>query len=123
MSLGFLKDKYGTVDIILALTTYLVTKVPGCQVTPSNYDLVDIYAKISRFLLSPQQLTDETQKDSIHATPFWHERKQVILQHFDTALVHDALEAKDIGIKGESRFKPQYATKLMHLKGYCVAHV
>ena len=71
----------------------------------------------------PQQLTDETQKDSIHATPFWHKCNQVIPQHFDTALVHDALEAEDIGLKGESRFKPQYATKLMHPQGYRVTYV
>ncbi|KAF8528243.1 hypothetical protein JB92DRAFT_3093083 [Gautieria morchelliformis] len=100
VSLQFLKDKHGAVDIVPALTTYLATKVPGSRVTPSNYDLVDVYAKISRFLLSPQRLTDETQKDSVRATPFRHERKQVIPQHFDTALVHDYLEAKDIGLKG-----------------------
>ncbi|KAF8517451.1 hypothetical protein JB92DRAFT_3113473 [Gautieria morchelliformis] len=99
VSLQFLQDKHGAVDIVPALTTYLATKVPGSRVTPSNYDLVDVYAKISRFLLSPQRLTDETQKDSIRATPFRHERKQVILQHFDTALVHDDLEAEDVGLK------------------------
>ncbi|KAF8511547.1 hypothetical protein JB92DRAFT_2813160 [Gautieria morchelliformis] len=99
VSLQFLKDKHGAVDIVPALTTYLATKVPGSRVTRSNYDLVDVYAKISRFLLSPQQLTDETQKDSVRATPFQHERKQVIPQHFDTALVHDDLEAEDIGLK------------------------
>ena len=37
--------------------------------------------------------------------------------------MHDALEAEDVGLKGESRFKPQYATKLTHPKGYCVTHV
>ncbi|KAF8486519.1 hypothetical protein JB92DRAFT_3258522, partial [Gautieria morchelliformis] len=100
VSLQFLKDKHGAVDIVPALTTYLATKVPGSRVTPSNYDLVDVYAKISRFLLSPQRLTDETQKDSVRATPFRHERKQVIPQHFDTALVHDDLEAEDVGLKG-----------------------
>ena len=115
--------QYGTVDIVPALTTYLVTKVPGWQVTPSNYNLINVYAKILRFLLSPQWLTDETQKDRFHATPFWHKCNQVIPQHFDTALVHDALEAEDIGLKGESRFKPQYATKLMHPQGYRVTYV
>ncbi|KAF8485577.1 hypothetical protein JB92DRAFT_3131185 [Gautieria morchelliformis] len=72
VSLEFLKDKHSAVDIVPALTTYLVTKVPACRVTPSNYDLVDVYAKILRFLLSPQRLTDETQKDSVRATPFQH---------------------------------------------------
>ncbi|KAF8511993.1 hypothetical protein JB92DRAFT_3174281 [Gautieria morchelliformis] len=76
VSLQFLKDKHDAVDIIPALTTYLATKVPGSRVTPSNYDLIDVYAKISRFLLSPQRLTDETQKDSVRATPFRHERKR-----------------------------------------------
>ncbi|KAF8479966.1 hypothetical protein JB92DRAFT_3133291 [Gautieria morchelliformis] len=99
VSLEFLKDKYGAVNIVLALTTYLVTKVPGCHVTPSNYDLVNVYAQILRSRLSPQCLTDETQKDSICATPFWHECTQAIPQHFDTALVHDDLEAQDVGLK------------------------
>ena len=37
--------------------------------------------------------------------------------------MHDPLEAEDIGLKGESRFKPQYATKLTHPKGYRIACV
>ncbi|KAF8513875.1 hypothetical protein JB92DRAFT_3083116 [Gautieria morchelliformis] len=84
VSLESLKDMYGAVDIVLGLTTYL----------------------ISRSLLSPQRLTNQMQKDTIHATPFRHEHRQAIPQHFDTALVHDDLEAEDIG-----------------LKGYCIAHV
>ncbi|KAF8513879.1 hypothetical protein JB92DRAFT_3116025 [Gautieria morchelliformis] len=77
VSLESLKDMYGAVDIVLGLTTYL----------------------ISRSLLSPQRLTNQMQKDTIHATPFRHEHRQAIPQHFDTALVHDDLEAEDIGLK------------------------
>ncbi|KAF8522866.1 hypothetical protein JB92DRAFT_3094189 [Gautieria morchelliformis] len=93
---------HGAVDFVRALQAYLNDYVPKCCVTASVYDFMDIYKQITIDLPSPQRLTDETQLDTIRATPGHPNpgRKNPEPDHFDCVLVHEDGLAEDAGIKG-----------------------
>ncbi|KAF8530855.1 hypothetical protein JB92DRAFT_2804267 [Gautieria morchelliformis] len=93
---------HGAVDFVPALQAYLNEYVPKCCVTASVYDFVDVYKQITIELPSPQRLTDETQRDTIRATPGHPNpgRKNPEPDHFDCVLVHEDGLAEDVGIKG-----------------------
>ncbi|KAF8509179.1 hypothetical protein JB92DRAFT_3089306 [Gautieria morchelliformis] len=95
-------NNHGAVDFVPALQAYLNAHVPKGCVTASVYDFVDVYKQIIIDLPSPQQLTDETQHDTIRATPGHPNpgRKKSEPDHFDCVLVHEDGVAEDVGIKG-----------------------
>ncbi|KAF8499406.1 hypothetical protein JB92DRAFT_3099295 [Gautieria morchelliformis] len=95
-------NNHGAVDFVPALQAYLNAHVPKGCVTASVYDFVDVYKQIIIDIPSPQRLTDETQRDTIRATPGHPNpgRKKSEPDHFDCVLVHEDGVAEDVGIKG-----------------------
>ncbi|KAF8515663.1 hypothetical protein JB92DRAFT_3088385 [Gautieria morchelliformis] len=95
-------NNHGAVDFVPALQAYLNAHVPKGCVTASVYDFVDVYKQIIIDIPSPQRLTDETQRNTIRATPGhpnpgWKKSEP---DHFDCVLVHEDGVAEDVGIKG-----------------------
>ncbi|KAF8500634.1 hypothetical protein JB92DRAFT_3084416 [Gautieria morchelliformis] len=93
---------HGAMDFVPALQAYLNAHVPKGCVTASVYDFVDVYKQITIDLPLPQRHTDETQCDTIRATPGhpnpgWKTSEP---DHFDCVLVHEDGLAEDVGIKG-----------------------
>ncbi|KAF8467074.1 hypothetical protein JB92DRAFT_3135695 [Gautieria morchelliformis] len=86
----------------VSLQAYLNAHVPKGCVTASVYDFVDVYKQIIIDLPSPQRLTDETQHNTIGATPGHPNpgQKKSEPDHFDCVLVHEDGMAEDVGIKG-----------------------
>ncbi|KAF8516269.1 hypothetical protein JB92DRAFT_3114317 [Gautieria morchelliformis] len=93
------------VDFVPAPQAYLNAYDPKGCVTASVYDFVDIYKQINIDLPSPQRLTDETQRNTIRATPGHPNpgQKKSEPDHFDCVLVHKDGLAEDVGIKGVSQ--------------------
>ena len=100
--------KFGTIDFISALSTFVCHTFPGTTVLPSIYDRFDIYKQLVIKLPHNPYLSQHKRTDRIRTSPFvnTHGRSPAKPGHFDTALVIEDLELykSDGGIAGEFSF-------------------
>jgi len=76
---------------------------PQTRITPTEYDWLDVYKKITSDLPLVQRLTDQTIRDIIRAIPAVKAKgkKKAEPAYFDCALVHHSEEAEDVGLDGK----------------------
>ena len=100
-----LTQKFGTINFLPALTTYLRHHLPGTTITPSLRDRFDAYKQIIISLPSNRFMGDsERVLDRVRTTPSVKAsgRASAKAAHFDTAFVVDdlALYKSEGGLSG-----------------------
>lgn len=100
--------KFGAVDFISSLSTFLRNNFPGTTVLPSIYDRFDVYKQLVIKLRHNPYLSEHKRTDRIRTSPFVkaNGRSTAKPAHFDTALVIEdfQLYKSDGGISGEFFF-------------------
>jgi hypothetical protein len=100
--------KFGTIDFISALSTFLHHSFPGTTVLPSIFDRFDVYKQLVIKLPRNPYLSEHNRTDRIRTTPFVNAngRSQEKPSHFDTALIIEdpQLYKLDGGIAGKFFF-------------------
>jgi hypothetical protein len=100
--------KFGTIDFISVLSTFLHHHFPGTTVLPSIYDRFNIYKQLVIKLPHNPYLSEHKRTDRIRTSPFVNAngRSPEKPGHFDTALVIEDLQLYklDGGIAGELFF-------------------
>jgi hypothetical protein len=81
--------KFGAVDFISSLSTFLRNNFPGTTVLPSIYDRLDVYKQLVIKLRHNPYLSKHKRTDKIRTSPFVkaNGRSPAKPAHFDTALV------------------------------------
>ncbi|KIJ42682.1 hypothetical protein M422DRAFT_254118 [Sphaerobolus stellatus SS14] len=102
ISVQHLIEAHRATDIIPALSKYLAQNVPQCCVTPTEHDQYNVYKQITADIPWVQDLTDDTYRDIIQATPSTKPKgkRKAEPAHFDCVLVHVSSEAESVGLKG-----------------------
>ena len=109
--------KFGAIDFIPALSTFLLNNFPGTTILPSIHDRFNAYKQLMIKPPHNRYLSDHNRTDRIRTWPFVKAdgRHPERPAHFDTALVIEdsQLYKSDGGIAGESQFFINYLSKMI----------
>ena len=88
-----LTQKFGTINLLSTLSTFLRNNLPGSTIMPSNSDRFDAYKQIVIALPSNQYLGEHILMDRVRTSPSVNASGRALEKaaHFDTAFVVEDL--------------------------------
>ncbi|KIJ50068.1 hypothetical protein M422DRAFT_777176 [Sphaerobolus stellatus SS14] len=102
VKVSILEDKYGAVDLIPCVTTFIRKNLPQCKISPTRLDRYPVYNRVRLLYHSLQGFGEAPENDTIRASPAlpptrpW---RKPTPPFFDTALVDTTGKADVLGFE------------------------